>query len=48
MAHMFILCPLDGTAALLAVVHSDMLDVIKCLVQEKISDGNNEDKSQVS
>jgi hypothetical protein len=39
---------LDGTAALLGVVHSGMLDVLKCLVQGKISAGNIEDKSQVS
>jgi hypothetical protein len=47
MAHIFILCPLDGTAAILGVVYSGMLAVLKCLVQEKISDGNTEDESQV-
>jgi hypothetical protein len=45
---MFILWLLDGTAALLVVAHSGMLDVLKCRVQRKISDGNTEDKSQVS
>jgi hypothetical protein len=45
---MFILCPSDGTATLLGVVHSSMLDMLKCLLKRKISDGNIEDKGQVS